>query len=298
MSQQRGDSSFLHELRSTIETLGGQHTTSTYGQALQSIADEIEADAAPVSIGDALTALGGRHTTSVLGQALLALADEGKPRKGNLTSQWLAANGRKTHQMLIEHLANRLQTSRQISVIEDHVQTFLCRLVERDQLASFLEAGKPIQPSVLRVWAYQSACTEMRGWGVDASLRQSRGAKTHRDRQADAGKLPMVAIHSTECAVEHRYEVENGEVTSEIYSPNTMSAEEALISAETMARARALVLRKIAGAGPRYAALFDALVDGDKRTPLASEAGVSRNRMASMLSRIREVLRNDDTLAS
>jgi hypothetical protein len=182
--------------------------------------------------------------------------------------------------------------------VEDHVQTFLCRLVEKDTLAPHLAAGKTPQPSVLRIWCYQSACTEMRGWGVDASLRTSRGAKTNRDRMADAGKREVVAIHSTESCVERRYEVENGEVVTDIHDPYARNAEEDMISEEAFERARALVLKKIAGAGPRYARLLESLLDGAKRRDLARETGVSANRMATMLSRIREVLRNDETLAS
>jgi hypothetical protein len=311
MSQEHGELSFLDDLRAVIQTLGGRHAASGFCQELVAIADEVEQEIHE----SAIAAFGGRHTTNPLGQALVAMVDNTplpeehkpkvvktleapKPRKVNLTAQWLASNGTKTRRMLVDYLGQKLQTSRQIDVVEDHVQTFLCRLVEKDQLAPYLELGKPIQPGVLRVWAYQSACTEIRGWGVDASLRQSRGAKTHRDRQADAGKLPVVAIHSTESAVERRYEVENGEVVSDLFDPHAEDAEDALVSAETLERAREVVLRKIAGAGPRYAALFDALVDGGKRATLASEAGVSRNRMASMLSRIREVLRDDDTLSA
>lgn len=308
MSRQHESFSFSIDLcRDALTAFGGEHTQSTLGLAFKEF---LAAEEASTTVEGVQESLGGVYTASTLGQAFITVEqvarhfeDQSKPEpkakaKVNLTARWLTTHGREVRAMLVEHLTHKLQTSRRVGVVEDHVQTFLCRLVERDTLAPHLEAGKTPQASVLRIWAYQSACTEMRGWGVDASLRTSRGAKTNRDRQADAGKLPVVAITSPETVIERRYEVENGEVVSDLYNPHTNSAEDELISAETLERARALVLRKIAGAGPRYAALFDALVDGGKRSDLASDAGVSRNRMASMLSRIREVLRDDDTLSS
>lgn len=222
----------------------------------------------------------------------------GSSREKSLTSQWLERHGKATRAMLIEHLSHKLPTSRRVRVIEDHVQTFLCRLVEKDTLGPYLAAGKNIQPSVLRIWAYQSACTEMRGWGVDASLRKSRGAKTNRDRLADAGKLPQVVIQSHESVMEcRRYEVENGEVVTDLHDPYARSVEDDMISAETMENALALVRRKISGAGPRYASLLAELIDGEKSKGLAKDAGVSRARMAAMISRIREVLRDENLLA-
>jgi hypothetical protein len=327
MSQHDESPSFSLDLcLDAVSALGGEHTASILGQAVQAVADEATA---PISLIDAIAALGGEHTKSILGQALIAVANEEvetptnltdaiqdlggvytksvlgqaliafaneEKKATNLTAQWLATHGRDIRQMLVNHVAYKLQTSQKISVVEDHVQTFLLRIVERDTLAPYLRAGKTPQASVLRIWAYQSACTEMRGWGVDASLRTSRGAKTNRDLMADAGKLPMTAIHSGESAIERRYEVENGKVVSDLWDPNTRSAEDNMISGETLERARELVLRKIAGAGPRYAALFEALTDGGKRSGLASKAGVSRNRMVTMLARIREVLRDEDVL--
>lgn len=272
-----------------VLALFGRHGVSPLAEAVRESVDE-----APTG-ESVLTMLGGPHTSSILGCAVRECLPAPEV-KSNLTSAWLGKNGREVRRMLVEHLTHKLQTSRRISVIEDHVQAFLLRLVERDTLRPVLAEGKEPQASVLRIWAYQSACTELRGWGVDAALRTSRGAKTNRDRLAESGKLPTVVVTSEEAAIERRYEVENGEVVSDIYDPHARSAEDEMVSAETMERARSLVLRKIAGAGPRYAALFDALVDGSKRADLASEAGVSRNRMASMLARIREVLRDEDSL--
>lgn len=213
--------------------------------------------------------------------------------KGNLTSQWLAKNGKEIFTMLVDHLSHKLPTSRRVSVIEDHVQTFLCRLVEKDTLASHLAAGKTPLPSVLRIWAWQSACTEMRGWGVDASLRKSRGAKTNRDRLADAGKLPSVIVQSPHAVIERRFEVENGEFVTDLHDPHVASVEDSLVTSDLLDRARELLTSR-GDRSNRYRALVESLCENDEgRAALALEAGSSRSQMTAILARLREVVREE-----
>jgi hypothetical protein len=214
--------------------------------------------------------------------------------KGNLTSQWLAKNGREIREMLIEHLSHKLPISRRISVVEDHVQTFLARLVERDTLGEHLAAGRVPQQSVLRIWAYQTACTDMRGWGVDASLRKSRGAKTNRDRQADAGERPPVVVQSATALIEvRRFEVENGEVVTELHDPNAVSIEDHLASNDLMDLARNMLSSR-KNRGSKYRALVESLFANDEqRASLALKLGASREQLNSILARLREVVREE-----
>lgn len=120
---------------------------------------------------------------SELARAATAVA-RGDTESPSLTAQWMRDNYARIYPMLVQHLTNKMPRSRDLSVIEDHVQTALARMIERDTLAPFLRDGKSVKPSVLRVWAYQSASTELRRWGVDASLRKTRGAKTAREVKA------------------------------------------------------------------------------------------------------------------
>jgi len=282
-------------LERAANVLGGERQ-----QTLLALAEESQLDLDTFEIAqDALQSLGGDVAAAPVAATLMALAAElsestppAKASGPNLTSQWLARNGRKVFSELVKHLTHRLPTSRRIGVIEDHVQTFLTRLIEKDTLASFiLEGGEP-KLSVLRAWVHQSACTEMRGWGVDASLRASRGAKTNRDRQADLGRMPLVVVNSEEPVVERRYEVEGGEVT-DYYDPSSRSAEDIMISEEIIEAAKFIVRYRIPGGADRYGALFESMLDGVKRCDLADDAGVSRNRMASMVAQIRDVLRRE-----
>lgn len=215
-----------------------------------------------------------------------------KLEKGsNLTTQWIGQNYTEINQMLVKHLNFKLRTSRKVSLIEDHVQVFLIRLMERDHLAPHLEAGKVPSYNVLRFWAYQSACTEMRGWGVDADMRSARGAKTNRDRKREQDGLPAIAVHSDDSVVERHYQIENGDFVGELYNPKARNAEIDLISSEILDQARALVRRKFARTNPHCETVFNAMLEGDKQYDIAEAAGITRSQASVLISQIREVLR-------
>lgn len=153
-----------------------------------------------------------------------ASASSPSPEKGiNLTARWLGDNYRKVYPALVSHLSAKMPLSRGLSVIEDHVQTVLARFVEKDTLAPFLRDGKPVKLSVLRVWAYQSASTDLRRWGVDASTRAIRGAKTA--REVLAGKSWRV-VQSASPAREIVRDREGRGSPADLHDPNDVSPED------------------------------------------------------------------------
>jgi hypothetical protein len=239
-----------------------------------------------VSVREAVDALGGERTVSPLGQALLAVRDEESGRF-NLTSDWLSTHGPRVRSMLVSYLEGKLTTSRRLDVVEDHVQTFLCRLVERDTLRPYLMEGKEPSPSVLRIWVYQSAATEMRGWGVDASLRAARGAKTNRDRLVDAGKKPEAPVIHVETIREVVSVSDSGDVSSDYYDPKSSSPEESMADRQLIEVYRRRISEKLSA---RYAAVFDSLLEGAKRRDVAEEHGLTAGQVTAMIARIREVV--------
>jgi hypothetical protein len=235
---------------------------------------------------DAVDAFGGEHTTNPLGGALLDVLNEARSAE-NLTAKWLARNGLKVRAMLVSFLESKLTTSRKIGVVEDHVQTFLLRMVERDTFRPILIEGKSPTPSVLRIWVFQSAATEMRGWGVDASLRVSRGAKTNRDRLADAGKLPPAPVIHTETVQEVCSSDDSGMVSEEYYNSRASTPEDALADRQMIETYRKRILEKI---NARHAEVFDSLMEGSKRREVARLHGLTTNQVIAMIDRIREVV--------
>ena len=147
------------------------------------------------------------------------------PAKVNLTAQWVRDNYTSIYPMLVSHLSMKMPRSRELAVVEDHVQTALARMVERDTLAPFLRDGKAVKPSVLRIWAYQSASTELRRWGADASTRVTRGAKT--SREVKAGKAWRV-VQSANTAREVIRDREDLTTAADLHDPNEASPEDNL----------------------------------------------------------------------
>lgn len=141
----------------------------------------------------------------------------------NLTARWMQENYTSVFPMLVSHLTMKMPRSRELAVVEDHVQTVLTRLVERDTLAPFLRDGKSVKPSVLRIWAYQSASTELRRWGADASTRMTRGAKTSREVKAGKSwRVPQTANPVREVVRER----EDTITTPDLHDPSEATPED------------------------------------------------------------------------
>jgi hypothetical protein len=141
----------------------------------------------------------------------------------SITARWISQNGSALRSSLITHLASKLSVSNSIGAVEDHVHTFMTRMVEKDLLAPIIGRGTRPSFSVLRVWAYQSACTEMRRWGVDASTRTLRGAKTAREMEK-GDKWRVVQHHSA--AKEALSDLSENDRSYDLYDPAAPSPED------------------------------------------------------------------------
>lgn len=187
----------------------------------------------------------------------------------NATATWLAANPG-VYQTLVKHLSAKMVKSRTLDVVEDHVQTFLTRLVEKDTLAPFLKGGKPVQMSVLRIWAYQSASTDFRRWGTDASLRTTRGAKTSREVQQGKAFRPVVS------ATAAREVVREGYAEPDLHDPTEASPEETLDRKSRVEQVR----RHFTRIGqPNMVPVIDGLLAGESLPDLCAAHGVSADQI-------------------
>jgi len=198
------------------------------GSAVCAAAREvIAADTVEHAFGQCRNALACAAIAVARGEEIPApqVREEPPAPQVNLTARWMQEHYTSVFAMLVEHLTLKMPRSRELAVVEDHVQTVLTRLVERDTLAPFLRDGKSVKPSVLRIWAYQSASTELRRWGADASTRMTRGAKT--SREVKAGKewrVPQSASPVREVARER----EDTITTPDLHDPSEASPEDAV----------------------------------------------------------------------
>jgi len=203
-------------------------------------------------------------------------------RPANATSQWLAKNAKAVYSTLVSHLSSKMQRSSELSVVEDHVQEFLARLVDDDRLAPLLTTGETPKLAVLRVWAYQSACTELRRWGVDATLRATRNAKTSREVKKGKDFAPVQSAHA---ASEVTTVSDDGtESTQDLCDPMALSPEDVSARRSRVDHVRKTLIRKGHG---HLVPVVDGLLEGQTLQELQIAHGVSSDQITTVLRGLR-----------
>jgi len=201
----------------------------------------------------------------------------------NLTAEWMKTHYHEVFTILVQHLNAKMTRSRDLGVVEDHVQRLITRLIERDQLSPLLTKGENPKLSVLRVWAYQSACTELRRWGVDASLRASRSAKTSREVQQ--GKSWRV-IQSAETAREapHQLDVGGTEASPDLYDPAASTPEDIIARKSRVAMVRKALMRF---GRADLIPVVDGLLAGQSMSELRDTFGTMADQLGSVIPSLR-----------
>lgn len=227
-------------LARTLSLFRFQIATLAHNTALQALApkEDVEETSLSRTIRTLTSVLGERAPANPFPVITL--------RRGpNLTEQWIQKNWTHVAPGIETFLREHLTISSSIHVLQDHVQAFALKLIEKDTLAPYVARGEKINPSVLKIWAYQTACSEIRGWGVDASLRASRGAMTTRNREAmESGTVVMKDYGHT--IKEVRKIKDNAELdpTVDYWDPVSRTAEDDLIYRETLREVEDMVRAK------------------------------------------------------
>lgn len=110
----------------------------------------------------------------------------------NLTAEWLTEHltpepGQSEsdlHRRIRFTLAKKCRLSASRDMLDDHVNQFVVRLIQRDGLRKKLEAGEKIHYSTIATYAVNSAFTDIRDFGTDPVTREGYGARTPKERQA------------------------------------------------------------------------------------------------------------------
>ena len=197
----------------------------------------------------------------------------------NATATWISANYREIHRSLTTYLTSKMPQSRKLSVIEDHISAFLSRLIERDTFAAVLAAEGTVKLSILRVWAYQNACTELRRWGSDASLRVTRGART--SREVKQGKEFRV-VQSTETVREVVLDSDH----SDLHDPEAVSPEDVFNRKSRIEEVRRSLIRR---GLPEMIPVVQGLIEGQTLPELHAAFGYSPKQILSALKDCRAV---------
>lgn len=252
-------------------------------------------DPEPLSNGEVFEALGGSVAVNPMAVAFSGMMNPSRPQT-NATAKWLATNYARVRKELEAHLSSKLRTSRTIGVVEDHVSTFLVRLIQRDYLEPYISSGRKVQDCVLKVWAYQAACTEFRGWGTDASLRKTRGALTARERSG-----VTTARHHESPAVEYIQGGKDGgsvlDASMDIYQPSDRAPNDNIEYREAVEECRRLVASKVpAASADKYLAVFDAMLMDESRQEIVSRGIVPEHRVTAMFAKVRQIVRDSGLL--
>ncbi len=204
-----------------------------------------------------------------------------------LTQQFLGTHWATLRPTLVSHIHHKLPQTRNLGTAEDHVGGFSIKLLASDYLARYIQAGHKVRVSVLKVWAYQFACSEMRGWGTDASLRETRGATTVSDRKGGPPKGHQFAT----ARVIRQFE-DGQETGSDITDTALQTPEEATVSRETLLRCHAELRRAFQPeVAESYARLLSLECENMSRRDMALTLGCDESKVAQMLLQMRKVLR-------
>ena len=200
----------------------------------------------------------------------------------NATAQWLAQNAKEVYKTLVGHLNSKMQRSGELKVVDDHVQEFLARLIDDDRLAPLLTTGETPKLAVLRVWAYQSACTELRRWGVDAALRATRNAKTSREVQKGKDFQPVQSAHAASEII--TASDDGSESTHDLCDPTAFTPEDVSARRSRVDHVRATLIRK---GQAHLVPVVDGLLDGLTLQELQTAYGVSGDQITSVIRGLR-----------
>jgi len=208
-------------------------------------------------------------------------------RRGeNLTGAWIRENWAWVYPTLTQHLGKKMSNSRTRDNIEDHIQAIMAGWIAKDTLGEHLRQGNDVQASVLKIWSYQRACTEIRGWGTDAAMRTLTGAKTHRELELGDSWIP---IHAEEPVREHVSGTLGGKGFGvvDFSSPSDITAEDVLVRRSDVDHFRE-VLRK---RGPsRGVEIFEGLLAGKTKAQMAQDYHLRVSEVETVMGRIKKTL--------
>lgn len=244
-----------------------------------------------VQAGDEAMALHGEGSVKTLARAVEAVVKfttapaTAPATTPNLTAEWMRTHGKTAFESITKYLDGKMVRSKELNVVEDHTQTFLARLIEKDTLAQFITNGGAVKMTVLRMWAYQSACTELRRWGVDASLRATRNAKTSREVQQGVGFRQIQSPNAARQVIQKTSNTTpNGAPDFDLYDPSAPSPEESASRNSRVDEVRRALVRM---GQPHLVPVVDGLLEGRSLTEIRETYGVTGDQITKVLQGIR-----------
>lgn len=214
-----------------------------------------------------------------VGQNLTAAFLEELFGKGNLLTS-------PAYQILCQAVSSHLPVSARSARVEDHVQQYLMRAIQRDSLRSRILSGKIPRLSHIRTFAVRSAYTDCRDDARNPVNRELYGARTRKElAEQKQGKTP---ITDSRISWDH-----NDGVTTmrDIEDTTTLTPEDMMAFEETWEVLTDVLEEEMPVAGVRYGGVLKMRLEGHTVKEIGEMESVSRHRAATILSEGRKRLR-------
>lgn len=154
--------------------------------------------------------------------------EEEKRNRPNVTAKFLEKRIKETDggllQLMRQHIAMKMPGSVAASLVDDHVQNCLMRLISRDSLRSRILLGFPVMDHHIASWAVNSAYVDIRNEGTEPLSRERYGNRTEKERKQGCPSETAVQGTGTENIVVFN---ETGELMDVVPSADKIESSEA-----------------------------------------------------------------------
>lgn len=220
----------------------------------------------------------------------------------NVTSIWLDgqfATG--MYDKLINTLSQDPHLSKEAATqaIRGHIHRYVISVVRKDTFKPWLMKGDAPRFNQLCDWIKRRAISSFRKASRDALLRQSRGARTAKERAEGAITTAAVVASDYREVVQDRDDLNPHESRSAIVDTTSTDAALHILSwQQGLDRVRDAVLRQRSRAGDRYGRLFDDLCDGTSVREIAKREDISENRAGNLRAGTRAAIKDAIQMAT
>lgn len=246
-------------------------------------------------------------------KALCDTSNDNSSGGGNVTSEFLqkrlAETGglRGTLYGLMESAVKaKLPMSATIGIVDDHIQTCMLKLVQRDALRERILSGTKVTDSHLATYAVRSGFTDIRRDGTEPVCREMYGARTERERskmkaererrerEEQEGFEVRPTVTKDKRITWHR---DDGEwmTIADVEDTEAVDGDVAMAQMafeDTWQRIEAIVRANSPRAWQRYVTILHRVTDGWSIKEIARAEGVSRNRAATLVAEARKCVRD------
>jgi len=206
---------------------------------------------------------------------------------GNSTAQFLDQRLKETGGVngvfwgtLRAAVASKFPISNKAGLLDDHIQTYMMRVIGRDGLRNKIAEGKIITDTHIASYVVNSARNDIRDAAINPVTRELYGARTAKER---AGETKVKSSCNT-CGI--TWDRDEG-CWDDIIEPTVGDALEAKMSFEVVwGKIESSIKHRYPKGWPRYMKILKLKADGDSHSEIATSMKISFGEVLSALAKI------------